>query len=277
MAQNDNRTFKEKLHTIIFESETPAGRAFDLILIFTIIISVAVVILESVPSIHAEHGSLLYSLEWFFTLIFLAEYFLRLYAVKKPLNYTFSFFGFIDLASCLPTLLSIIIPGAQSLLAIRALRLLRIFRILKLGWYFNEGLVILNALKAARAKIFVFLFSIFLIIIVAGTMMYLIEGPESGFTSIPISMYWAVVTLTTVGYGDIAPLTSFGRFVASMLMIVGYAIIAVPTGIITSELAKGSSHLLYNEACPGCGSQGHETDALYCRKCGTHLNMNRPE
>ena len=262
---------KNKLHTIIFESETPAGRTFDLVLILAIVSSVIVVILESEPVIQSTYGSLLYGLEWFFTILFLIEYALRIYAVKKPLSYVFSFFGLIDLASCLPTLLSIVFPGAQSLLVIRALRLLRIFRILKLGWYFNEGLIIVNALKASRAKILVFFFSIILIIIVAGTTMYLIEGPEAGFTSIPTSMYWAVVTLTTVGYGDIAPASTFGRFVASLLMIMGYAIIAVPTGIITSELTRQDHHKLNNEACPGCGAQGHESDAIYCHKCGTRL------
>lgn len=263
---------KQKIHTIIFESETPPGKFFDLALILTIALSVVVVILESEPSFQASFRSSLYLIEWVFTLIFMLEYALRIYSVDRPLKYIFSFFGLIDLLSCLPTILSIFIPGAQSLLVIRALRLLRIFRILKLGWYFDEGLVILNALKAARAKILVFFFSVVLIIIVAGTTMYLIEGSEAGFTSIATSMYWAVVTLTTVGYGDIAPASTFGRFMASLLMIMGYAIIAVPTGIITSELTRSNLKPLHNEACPGCGAQGHEANAIYCHRCASPLS-----
>lgn len=268
-------SIREKLHTIIFESETPAGRAFDLTLIVAIIGSIIAVILESEPSVKAEYGSLLYTIEWAFTILFLVEYFLRIYAVKNPLRYIFSFFGLIDLASCLPTLLSFMLPGAQSFLVIRSLRLLRIFRILKLGNYFSEGLVIMNALKASRAKIFVFFFTVVLIVIIAGATMHFIEGPESGFVSISTGMYWAVVTLTTVGYGDIAPASTLGRFLASGLMILGYAIIAVPTGIITSELTRKDSRNLYNEACPGCGAQGHEPDALYCHRCGTALELNK--
>jgi voltage-gated potassium channel len=270
-----NDTFREKLHTIIFESETPAGRAFDLTLIGAIVASVGAVILESEPAIKAQYGTELYFLEWFFTILFLCEYFLRIYAIQKPMRYVFSFYGLIDLASCLPTLLSYAFPGAQSLLVIRSLRLLRIFRILKLGTYFDEGLVIVNALKAARAKIFVFFFTIVLIVIIAGATMHFIEGPESGFVSISSGMYWAVVTLTTVGYGDIAPATTVGRFIASAIMILGYAIIAVPTGIITSELNRKNIRVLYNEACPGCGAQGHEPDALYCHRCGTHLELKK--
>jgi len=268
-----NESLREKLHTIIFESETPAGRAFDLTLIGAIFLSVIAVILESEPALQSQYGKELYFLEWFFTILFLAEYFLRIYAVKKPIHYIFSFFGLIDLASCLPTLISLFIPGAQSLLVIRSLRLLRIFRVLKLGSYFSEGLIIINALKAARAKIFVFFFTIVLIVIVAGATMHLIEGPESGFVSISSGMYWAVVTLTTVGYGDIAPASTLGRFVASALMILGYAIIAVPTGIITSELSRKDNRKLYNEACPGCGAQGHEPDAIFCHRCATRLEL----
>lgn len=271
MTDQKNISLQDKIHTIVFESETRGGKLFDLILILAIVLSVVVVLLESEPTIQSTYGPMLYSLEWLFTVIFIFEYLLRIYAVKKPFHYIFSFFGLIDLAACLPTILSLFIPGAQSLLVIRALRLLRIFRIFKLGWYFNEGLVILNALKASRAKISVFLFSVIIIIIISGTLMYLIEGPASGFTSIPTSMYWSVVTLTTVGYGDIAPASTLGRFVASVLMITGYAIIAVPTGIITSELNRKNQRPLYNEACPGCGAQGHEADAIFCHRCGTKM------
>ncbi len=261
---------KKKIHSIIFEADTPAGRAFDLVLIGLIVSSVAVVILESVLNLSQQHGQFFYIAEWTFTILFLVEYLLRLYSVKKPWTYAKSFFGIIDLAACLPTLLSFFIPGTQSLIVIRALRLIRVFRILKLGWYFNEGMLIVEALKAAKAKITVFLFFILLIVVIAGTAMYLIEGPEAGFVSIPVSMYWAVVTLTTVGYGDIAPVTFLGRLLASLLMITGYAIIAVPTGIVTSELTRRQLSVS-NKACSGCGAQGHYPDAVYCRYCGVEL------
>jgi voltage-gated potassium channel len=268
-----NETFKRKIHTVIFESETVAGKSFDLALIAFIVLSILVVVFESIPSFQAVYGDFFYIAEWAFTIIFLIEYFLRLYCVGKPLRYVFSFFGLIDLLSCLPTLLSLFFPGFQSLLVIRALRLLRIFRIFKLGWYFDEGVVIVNALKASRAKIFVFLYTVVIIIVIMGAVMYFVEGEESGFVSIPVSMYWAVVTLTTVGYGDITPATPLGRILASILMIVGYGIIAVPTGIVTSELIKRPRKKIYNEACPGCGFQDHESDSFYCRKCGTSLEL----
>lgn len=264
---------KKKIHTIIFESDTVAGRTFDLTLIATIIFSVILVILESVPAYKASYGRFFYITEWILTVTFLTEYFLRIYCVQKPLRYIFSFLGLIDFLSSFSTVLSLIVPGAQSFLVIRSLRLLRIFRILKLTRYFSEGVIIVNALKSSRVKISVFLFSVMILVLLIGTMMYLIEGPEAGFTNIPISMYWAIVTLTTVGYGDIAPVTSIGRILASMLMIVGYAIIAVPTGIVTSELTKPNYIKISNQACPGCGLQGHEPDANYCKSCGTKLDF----
>lgn len=265
-------SFKRKMHSVIFEAETKAGRAFDIALIFLISASVLVAILESVFSTASEVGSILYIAEWVFTILFLTEYFLRIYIVEKPFKYIFSFFGIVDLVSCLPTLVSFFIPGAQSLIVIRALRLLRIFRIFKLAQYFKESMVIYEALMASRVKILVFMFSVVLIVIFAGAAMHVVEGPENGFTSVPTSMYWAVVTLTTVGYGDLSPKTEWGRLLASMLMILGYAIIAVPTGIITSELTRqGSGNSISNRACPGCGTQGHYPDAIYCRRCGVHM------
>lgn len=268
MQQN---SLKTKIHNIIFEADTPEGKIFDLALIAIICLSIVVVILESIPYFQQHAKGVFLVIEWSLTALFLIEYLLRIYCVQKPLKYIFSFFGIIDLIACLPTLLSFLIPGAQSLLVIRALRLLRIFRILKLGTYFSEGMILADALRASKAKITVFIFSIVIVVIIAGATMHLIEGHEYGFTSIPISMYWAVVTLTTVGYGDLAPQTDLGRFVASMLMILGYAIIAIPTGIITSEIAKANFQQATNTACPGCGSQGHILDAKFCRHCGVRL------
>lgn len=262
---------KSKIHTIIFESDTPAGRTFDLTLIGAIIFSVILVILESVPGYKERYGQFFFVAEWTLTLMFMVEYCLRVWVVQKPVRYMTSFLGVVDFFSSFSTVLGLFIPGAHSLIVIRALRLLRIFRILKLTRYFSEGLVLVEALKASRIKISVFLFSIIIIILLAGTTMYLIEGPEAGFTSIPVSMYWAIVTLTTVGYGDIAPLTNLGRILASLLMVTGYAIIAVPTGIVTSELSKPKVITLSNQACPGCGAEGHSRDAVYCKYCGTKL------
>lgn len=229
------------------------------------------VVFESVASYRKEYASFFYYGEWTLTAVFIVEYFLRIYAVRKPAHYIFSFFGIIDFISSFATVASLYIPGVQSFLIIRSLRLLRVFRILKLARYFDEGSMILDALRASRIKISVFLFTVVILVLVAGTSMYIIEGSEAGFTNIPISMYWAVVTLTTVGYGDIAPLTNTGRILASILMIMGYAIIAVPTGIVTSEFSKRRFNQLSNQSCPGCGVQNHESDAHYCRICGARL------
>ena len=270
---HSNLGLRARLHEIIFESETPAGRNFDIALILVILLSVATVMLESIPSIQNLWGTQLYFLEWFFTVVFLIEYGLRLYSVKKPLSYALSFYGIIDLISCLPTILGLIFPGAQSLLVIRAFRLLRVFRIFKLGNYFNEGQVIVSALKASRAKITVFMFSVLIIVMSSGTLMYLIEGPENGYVSIPTSIYWAIVTLTTVGYGDIAPKTALGQLFSSCLMILGYAILAVPTGIVTAEMTRHSLNPkgLNNIACPACSAEGHDRDAKHCKFCGEKL------
>jgi Ion transport protein. len=263
---------RARFHEIIFESDTPAGRAFDLLLLVAIVASVFVVMLESVASIRARAGPTLRALEWFFTILFTIEYALRLFTVQRPLRYAVSLFGLIDLFAVLPTYLSIVFPGAQSFLVIRLLRLLRIFRVLKLGEYLRESHVLAQALRASRRKIQVFLLSTITIVVVVGTLMYVIEGEEHGFTSIPVSIYWAVVTLTTVGYGDLAPVTPLGQSLAALLMLTGYGIIAVPTGIVTAELARAASAgTVSSQACPSCGLGAHEHDAVYCRKCGAKL------
>lgn len=262
-------TLKQKLHTIIFESETRAGKIFDVALIVLILISVIAVIIESIPVIREQYGYTFLYLELFFTAIFTIEYILRLYSVRQPMSYAFSFFGLIDFFSVIPTFLLFVLPGAQSLLILRSVRLIRVFRIFKLGTYFEEGSLIIQALRMSRYKIMVFFFSIIILVTVSGAMMYMVESPESGFTDIPTSIYWAIVTMTTVGYGDIAPATPLGKTLASLLMISGYAIIAVPTGIVTAELSRNNK--VTNIACPNCSREGHEENATYCKFCGSHL------
>lgn len=262
-------TLKDKLHEIIFESETPAGKAFDVSLIVLIIISIFAVIIESIPAVREKHGQLFLYLELFLTGIFFIEYILRLYSVKRPFSYAFSFFGIVDFFSIIPIFLVLTIPGAQSLMVLRAFRLIRVFRIFKLGIYFNEGSIIMDALRASRYKISVFFFSIIILVTIAGTVMYMVESPDSGFNDIPTSIYWAIVTMTTVGYGDIAPATALGKTFASLLMISGYAIIAVPTGIVTAELNRQNN--ITNNACPVCGQEGHDINARYCKHCGSRL------
>jgi len=262
-------SFREKLHTIVFEADTFAGKLFDIILLLSIVISLLVVMLESVHAIALQYGVLLTVIEWVFTILFTVEYLLRLISVKRPLKYMFSFFGVIDFLAILPTYLTIFFVQSHYLLVVRSLRLLRIFRVLKLARYISEAQSFLSALKRARPKILVFLSAVTTIVIIMGTIMYQIEGAENGFTSIPRSIYWAIVTLTTVGYGDIAPRTILGQFVASIVMILGYAIIAVPTGIITSEFAQ--SKPVSTQACPSCSKEGHEVDAIYCKFCGARM------
>jgi voltage-gated potassium channel len=262
---------KTKLHAIIFEAETPAGKAFDIGLIVTILLSVLVVMLESVAAIRWRYGPVLRTVEWGFTMVFTIEYLLRLYCVGKPLRYARSFYGVVDLLAIVPTYLSGFLLGAQSLLVIRTLRILRVFRVLKLVQYWSEARILLHALRATRRKIFVFLYVVMILVIIIGAFMYLIEGEQHGFTSIPRSIYWAIVTLTTVGYGDIAPATDLGQTLAAMVMIIGYGIIAVPTGIVTVELARESHKSLSTQACPECGSEGHDADAVYCKYCGAKL------
>jgi voltage-gated potassium channel len=259
-----------RLHEVIFEADTPAGRAFDVALLIAILVSVVAVMLESVADIRREYGGVLRAVEWTITIAFTVEYVLRLAAVDHPWRYARSFFGIVDLLAIWPTYLALLVPAAQSLIVIRTIRLLRVFRILKLAHFLGEAQELLQALRASRRKITVFLGAIVSSIVIMGTLMYLVEGEEHGFTSIPTSMYWAVVTMTTVGYGDLAPKTPLGRVLAATLMILGYAIIAVPTGIVSVELAKtgrGASR----QACLACGAEGHDEDAAHCKYCGASL------
>lgn len=266
-------TWRQRLHTIIFEADTRAGRLFDAWLIVAIVTSVAVVIAESLPSVQAQWGRELFVLELAFTALFTIEYVLRLISVRRPLKYATSLLGSIDLLAIAPTWLMLIFPAAHLFLTIRILRLLRIFRLLKLTEYLAEAKFLTDALRASRRKIFVFLFTILALLVVIGTLIHAVEGPANGFTDIPLSMYWAVVTLTTVGYGDLSPQTPFGRFLASIVMIIGYAIIAVPTGIVTSEMtSRRSSGGTSRQACPACGREGHDADAVHCKFCGALLH-----
>ena len=263
---------KEKLNEIIFGTETLAGKLFDIILIVFILASVLCVILDSVPEYHQRFGYIFRILEWIFTISFTIEYLLRLIITDKPLRYAFSFFGIVDLISFIPTYLSLVIANTNYLLVIRILRLLRIFRILKLLTYIKQGEAILYGLKQSKNKILVFLFTVINLVIIIGAVMYVIEGEKNGFTSIPKSIYWAIVTLTTVGYGDISPKTPLGQFLASLIMIIGYSIIAVPTGIVTSEITSATLKKRNKKICSKCGYKEFEQDSNYCRKCGNKLN-----
>jgi voltage-gated potassium channel len=262
---------RNRLHEIIFEADTPAGKAFDVGLLLAIVATVTAVMLESVESIATEYGSLLRSAEWVFTGLFTIEYGLRLYCVRNPLRYARSFFGIVDLVAVLPSYLALLFPGAHTLLVIRVLRLLRVFRVLKLVHFLSEASVLGRALRASLPKITVFLGSVVCVVVMVGTAMHLIERGQPGFDNIPESMYWAVVTLTTVGYGDVVPLTALGRILASMLMVLGYAIIAVPTGIVSSELVFHSHRKVSTQACPECMAEGHDSDAVHCKSCGAKL------
>jgi voltage-gated potassium channel len=262
--------WRRKLHEIIFEAETPIGKAFDVILMWAIIISIFTVVLESVKSIREEYGLLLYALEWFFTILFTIEYILRLLSVRKPWRYALSFFGLVDILAIAPTYLSFFVPGLQYLLTIRILRLLRIFRVLKLSEYISEAQLLTSALRASARKIGVFLLAVLSLVTIIGSLMYVIEGEKNGFVNIPKGIYWAIVTLTTVGYGDISPQTPLGQFFASIVMILGYGIIAVPTGIVTVEISKAVGKVS-TESCHSCGVEGHDADANNCKYCGAKL------
>jgi voltage-gated potassium channel len=266
--------WRHRLHEIVFEADTPAGRAFDVALLVAILASVAAVLLESVPEIRAAHGPKLRIAEWTFTGLFTVEYLVRLAVVARPLTYARTFFGVVDLLAILPTYLALLLPGAQSLLLLRALRLLRIFRIFKLRGFVAEAGELLDAFAASRRKILIFFEAVLLVVLLLGTLMYLVEGELNGFTSIPIAVYWAIVTMTTVGYGDLVPHTPLGRVVASFVMLLGYAILAVPTGIVSSELVRRvgtGGRPVSTQACPACGREGHDTDAKHCKFCGTAL------
>lgn len=269
------KKWKKKLNIIIFGSETAPGKLFDIILLISIILSVIVVFLDSVESIHGDFGNLLYIAEWFFTVLFTIEYVLRIISSRRKWTYIFSFYGVIDFLSIIPTYLSLLFAGTQFLIVIRVLRLLRVFRILKLDRFIGASGFLLSSLKSSRHKIVVFLSVILTIVVVMGAFMYLIEGPQNGFNNIPRSIYWAIVTLTTVGYGDIAPQTFWGQSVASLIMILGYSIIAVPTGIITAEMTIRKTNTKEEQVCEKCKEENHEDDALYCRRCGSKLKINQ--
>jgi voltage-gated potassium channel len=271
--------WRERLRVIIFEADTPAGKAFDVSLLVAILASVLAVMLDSVTSIRSEYGRALDVTEWIFTLLFTVEYVLRLVCVPIPLHYARSFFGVVDLLAILPTYLSLLLPGAEHLLVIRGIRLLRIFRVFKLGRFLGEASILRNALVDSRHKITVFLGSIAILVTILGTAMYLVEGPENGFTSIPISVYWAVVTLTTVGYGDIAPQTVLGKGLATVVMILGYSVLAVPTGIVTAEIVEAAvaSRKVTTRCCPQCMAEGHDPDARFCKDCGAPLEQATDE
>jgi voltage-gated potassium channel len=264
-----------RLYNVIFEADTTAGRRFDILLVVAILASILVVVLDSVPSISAEYNALVDVLEWGFTLLFTLEYIARLASVRHPLRYATSFYGIIDLLSVLPTYFSLLVAGSAMLLDIRILRLLRVFRIFKLTLYVQEFTRLSEALLASRRKIMVFLSVVLMAILILGTVMYVVEGPQHGFTSIPAAMYWATVTMTTVGYGDITPHTSLGKAIASFMMLLGWGILAVPTGIVTAEMtSQGLARRDRERAsrrCAGCGSGGHEPDARFCKDCGAAL------
>lgn len=265
-------SWQQRLHQVIYESATPAGKLFDVSLLILILSSIVVVILDSSRDLHESYGNLMRKLEWGFTILFTIEYILRLVCIKKPWRYVFSFLGLIDLLAIIPGYLSLLFAGSQSLMVLRALRLLRIFRIFKLSHYLSEMQFLGVAIKGSLRKISIFMMVVITLVVIMGSVMYMVEGGDNGFASIPDSIYWAIVTITTVGYGDISPVTPLGKFVASIIMLMGYAIIAVPTGIVTTEMAlamrKKEQH---QQVCAGCGKEGHDDNAKYCKFCGEKL------
>ncbi len=270
-----NSKFKNRLQSIIFETDSRSGKLFDIFLIIAIIVSVVVVILDSVPELSKNNHQIFVIIEWVITFIFTLEYILRVIITKKPIKYVFSFYGIIDLLATIPSYLGILFTGGSSLLVFRSLRLLRIFRVFKLSRYTSAGVVLRKSLNASKAKIGVFLTAVFTVVIIIGTIMYLVEGEASGFTSIPKGIYWTIVTITTVGYGDIAPITGFGQFIASLTMLTGYAIIAVPTGIVTAEISQQNRLMKINakntKTCNDCLTDDHDDEARYCKHCGAEL------
>lgn len=265
------KRWQHTVHEIIFEADTPGGKAFDVLLFVVIILSIVAVMLESMAEIRQTYGWYLRVAEWSFTILFTVEYVLRLLSVGRPRRYAFSFFGIVDFLAIVPTYLSFFVAGTQSLIVIRALRLLRVFRVLKLAHFVGEAKMLRAALRASTRKIIVFLGTVVMLVLIIGSLMYLIEGQERGFTSIPQSIYWAVVTMTTVGYGDVIPHTPLGQFLASIVMIFGYGIIAVPTGIVTVEIASAARGKISTQACPQCGREGHDGDAAFCKYCAGKL------
>lgn len=284
---NNNHNWRTKLHEIIYEADTPTGKLFDVVLLIAILASIVLVMLESVKSFDDKFHNFLNISEWIITILFTIEYILRIITVRKPIRYITSFYGIIDLLSTIPKYVSLMLGGAQALAALRALRLLRVFRILKLARYLGASNQLANAIKASRAKIAVFLFAVLIASVIFGTIMYLVEGEENGFTNIPKSVYWCIVTLTTVGFGDIAPQTPLGQFIATFIMILGYGIIAVPTGIVSAEYTKatdGKRHItkeeeeqlksvtLNTQCCVNCLAEKHQDGAEFCHKCGCKLH-----
>ncbi|AZQ44027.1 ion transporter [Nonlabens ponticola] len=282
--------WRRKIHEVIYEADTPVGKAFDVTLLIVIIISVLLVLLESVPALGAKYADEFILAEWIITVFFTIEYILRIISINKPTKYIFSFYGIIDFLSTIPLYLTFFIGGINALLAVRALRLLRVFRILKITRFIGEADKLSKAIKSSLPKILVFLFAVLVISIIMGTIMYLVEGAESGFVSIPVSIYWCIVTLTTVGFGDIAPVTPMGQFLATIIMIMGYGIIAVPTGIVSAEYTTGGKDSddsdngklqiedpnyrhVNTQVCQNCMARKHQDDAEYCHKCGYSLDV----
>lgn len=269
------KTLKQRVWEIIFEAETPAGKLYDIVLLCFIGLSVLAVMLETVADFKSQYSVQLLVVEWFFTIVFSIEYILRLWCSRKPMRYATSFFGVVDLLSCLPTYITLFLAGSSGFAVVRVLRLLRMFRVLKMAHHVKGAHVIMQGLIRSRAKITVFFFGILMFAVVAGTVMYYIEGGEEGtsFTSIPISIYYAIVSITTVGYGDVVVKTSLGMFMTTIMILTGYAVIAVPTGIVTTELMRGENESdNTTDACPSCGAHGHLADAVYCRRCGDKLD-----
>ncbi|WP_166251341.1 ion transporter [Marinobacter salicampi] len=268
-----NIGIRTRIFQIIFESDTPVAKGFDVLLALLIFTSVGVVMLDSVPAYHERFGTLFYRLEWVITILFTIELALRIYCLEKPWLYLKGFYGIIDVLAVLPVWLMLIFPGAQTLVVFRLLRTLRLFRVLEMMALVGQGKLLLDALKRSRGQILLFLFSVLMLITIFSTILYLIEPAEAGFTSIPKSIYWGIVTLTTVGYGDITPVTSWGQFISVMIMLTGYSIIALPAGVFSAEVIRTLRDERYSkEACPGCGKNQHERDAKYCKYCGTWLN-----
>ncbi len=270
----DTKSLKQKLYIIIFEADTKAGKRFDVVLLWVILFSILLVMLESIQHINQDYGKWLKIGEWIVTIIFSLEYILRIWIVKKPWYYIFSFFGIVDLLSILPTFLDLFITGGSGLLVIRALRLLRVFRILKLTRYTKEARFIIQALRESRHKLGVFLAAIMTIVVILGTVMYMVEGEENGYSSIPEGIYWAIVTLTTVGYGDMTPKTDLGKFISGFIMILGYTIIAVPTGIVTASFSNKTDNQPKNKkprVCIECSKENHTPKAKFCSRCGAKL------
>ncbi|MEQ5800924.1 ion transporter [Halomonas sp. H10-9-1] len=269
---------RTRVFQVIFESDTPLAKGFDIALIVAILASVLVVMLESIGSLRADYGTLFFWLEWGFTIAFTVELAARLYCLERPLQYLKSFYGLVDLIAILPTWLTLIVPGAQTLVMVRLLRTLRIFRVLRLMEFVGEGRLLIGALKRSSHQIFLFLFTVFMLVSIFASIVYLIEPAEAGFTSIPTAIYWAIVTLTTVGFGDIVPVTPLGQAISVLVMLIGYSIIAVPTGVFSAEVIRSIRADRYSdEACPGCGHDRHEQRAKYCLLCGTWLDEDTPD